>query len=209
MPIQLPATCTTARWPSIRTSCACCDSSIRVEGSSRLPRICCQSSGRLVFAAGAAIGSAGDDEAVSGVGSGSAAAGVAWGVAVGGNETAVVAGAGWAAGVVGAAGVSAVGLGAGGLCCAAGGLGAVTGRGWLSASRPISSTSSQSRGCTLRRSCCSAPRSCACHCSSRARPIRCASSGSWARCCGDTPVSSGLSGAAAINTRSRRIPARP
>ena len=48
IPIQLPATCTTARLASRRTSWACCDSSIRVEGNSRLPRICCQSSGRLV-----------------------------------------------------------------------------------------------------------------------------------------------------------------
>ena len=47
IPIQFPATCTTARWGSRRTNCACCDSSIRVEGSSRLARICCQSSGRL------------------------------------------------------------------------------------------------------------------------------------------------------------------
>ena len=47
IPIQFPATCTTARWGSSRTSCACCDSSIRVEGSSRLARICCHSSARL------------------------------------------------------------------------------------------------------------------------------------------------------------------
>ena len=47
IPIQFPATCTTARWGSRRTSCACWDSSIRVEGSSRLARICCHSSGRL------------------------------------------------------------------------------------------------------------------------------------------------------------------
>ena len=49
IPIQFPATCTTARWGSRRTSCACCDRSIRVEGSSRLARICCHSSGRLLL----------------------------------------------------------------------------------------------------------------------------------------------------------------
>ena len=59
MPIQLPATCTTARLASIRTNWACCDSNIRVEGSSRLPRICCQSSGRLTSFAGR-FGSSGD-----------------------------------------------------------------------------------------------------------------------------------------------------
>ena len=59
IPIQLPATCTTARLASIRTNWACCDSNIRVEGSSRLPRICCQSSGRLTSFAGR-FGSSGD-----------------------------------------------------------------------------------------------------------------------------------------------------
>ena len=62
-----------------------------------------------------------------------------------------------------------------GTCCMAG---AAVAAGSASASRPISSTSSHSRGCTLRRSCCSLPRRRACHCSSRCRPMRLASSGS-------------------------------
>ena len=73
MPIQLPATCTTARLASRRTSWACCDSNIRVEGSSRLPRICCHSSGRLLLGDGAGfdtVGSAGDAAAGAGLGLG-------------------------------------------------------------------------------------------------------------------------------------------
>ena len=81
IPIQLPATCTTARLASSRTSWACCDSSIRVEGSSRLPRICCQSSGRLVLASGAGVetvGSSGDGAGAGfGLGVGASIAGVA------------------------------------------------------------------------------------------------------------------------------------
>jgi len=49
MPIQLPATCTTARLASSRTNWPCWESSIRVEGNSRLPRICCHSSAKLVL----------------------------------------------------------------------------------------------------------------------------------------------------------------
>ena len=82
IPIQLPATCTTARLASRRTSWACCDSSIRVEGSSRLPRICCQSSGRLVLAAVAGVetvGSSGDG-AGAGFGLGAGAGGATGGV---------------------------------------------------------------------------------------------------------------------------------
>ena len=65
MPIQFPETCTTARWLSIRTSRACCDSSMRVEGSSRLARICCQSSPRSSLGAGvvAAVSAGGSDAA--------------------------------------------------------------------------------------------------------------------------------------------------
>ena len=68
MPIQLPATCTTARLASRRTSWACCDSSIRVEGNSRLPRICCHSSGRLVLAAAAGLATFGSSGAAAAAG---------------------------------------------------------------------------------------------------------------------------------------------
>ena len=208
MPIQLPATCTTARWASMRTSWACCESSMRVEGSSRLPRICCHSSGRLVLVAGVVSGAA--DAVASSAAEGALAA---WGeLPVGGNDTAGVAGGAAPAGVgtatvvvategVGAGGVSAAGAadgtaGAGGalagacavLAAVAGvgrGAGCMAGvaaaLGSVSASSPINSTSSQRRGCTLRRSCCSLPRRRACQCSKRCRPMRWASSGNWPR----------------------------
>ena len=77
MAIQLPATRTTARWPSNRTKVACWDNNMRVEGSSRPVRICCQSSGRL--AAAGAVSPTG-----TGVGSGVAgAAGLGAGLADG------------------------------------------------------------------------------------------------------------------------------
>ena len=65
MPIQLPATCTTARLASIRTNWACCDSNIRVEGSSRLPRICCHNSGRLTSLLEGLAGSGAEDAGCS------------------------------------------------------------------------------------------------------------------------------------------------
>ena len=191
MPIQLPATCTTARWASMRTSWACCESSMRVEGSSRLPRICCHSSGRLVLVAGVVSGAA--DAVASSAAEGALAA---WGeLPVGGNDTAGVAGGAAAAGVGTATGVVATeGVGAGGVSAAGAadgtaGAGAGVGRGAgcmagvaaalasASASKPINSTSSQRRGCTLRRSCCSPPRRWTCHCSKRCRPMRWASAG--------------------------------
>ncbi len=98
IPIQLPATCTTARLASSRTSCACCESSMRVEGSSRLPRICCHSSGRLVL---------GDGAGLETVGSSGDAAGAGFGLAVVGASVGVGAAAG--AGTGAAIGVTAVG----------------------------------------------------------------------------------------------------
>ena len=160
MPIQLPATCTTARLASSRTSWACCDSNIRVEGSSRLPRICCHSSGRLAL---------GDGPGVETVGSSGAAAG-AFGLGAGASVGLGVAGATGAG--VGAGFASALGTDA------AAAEVAVDGTNAGSASNPSSSTSSQRRGCTLWRSCCSEPRSWACHCSSRFLPIALARGGS-------------------------------
>ena len=104
MPIQLPATCTTARLASRRTSWACCDSNIRVEGSSRLPRICCHSSGRFVLGAGAGVETVGSSGDVAGAGFGmGAGASVAEAAAAGaGGVTGVVAGClGTGAAVVG------------------------------------------------------------------------------------------------------------
>ena len=94
MPIQLPGTCTTARLASRRTSWACCDSNIRVEGSSRLPRICCHSSGRFVLGAGAGVETVGSSGDVVGAGFGlGAGASVAGAAAAGaGGATGVVAG---------------------------------------------------------------------------------------------------------------------
>ena len=86
MPTQLPATCTTARLASILTNWACCDSNIRVEGSSRLPRICCHNSGRLTSLLEGLAGSGAEDAGCSvavgvtvssGVASGGAGAGAA------------------------------------------------------------------------------------------------------------------------------------
>ena len=200
MPIQLPATCTTARFASSRTNCPCCDSSIRVEGNSRLPRICCHSSARLVLLLLLPVKSGNAGEAVTaGVLSCGAAPALTGGTAgcwAGG----CCAGSCWAGRSCGGAFVC-VGTGTGAA--------AVVGAAGVSASKPSSNTSSHSRGCTLWRSCCSLPRNCACHCNKRARPRALASGGSWSRNWGDTPVSSGRSGAAAISTRSRRIPAKP
>ena len=78
-----------------------------------------------------------------------------------------------------------------------------------SASRPSTSTSSHSLGCTLRRNCCSPPRSWACQCSSLALPIRRATSGRRGRSWGETLVSSSRSGATPANSRSRSMLARP
>ena len=102
MPIQLPATCTTARLASRRTSWACCDSNIRVEGSSRLPRICCHSSGRFVLGAGAGVETVGSSGDVAGAGFGLVAGASDVGAA------AVGAGAGGAIGVVGWVAAAAV-----------------------------------------------------------------------------------------------------
>ena len=145
MPIQFPETCTTARWLSIRTSRACCDSSMRVDGSSRLARICCQSSPRSSFWAGVVAAS---------FASGSAAAVAfdpdAWAVDVSGrltaaaSEEAVAAGATDGVGAGAGAGTDAAETGAGALARADVGAAAVAVVD--SASRPSNSTSSQRRG---------------------------------------------------------------
>ena len=156
MPIQFPATCTTARWGSSRTNCACCDSSIRVEGSSRLARICCHSSGRF-WLSGA--GSCAD----GGVGAGSELT-TGWGLVLGrlmGGACASAAGAVLAsAGVLMSGGLTAGVLIAGGLMAAWGltvgalldgllagppALGFATGSS-ASARRPSSNTSSHNLG---------------------------------------------------------------
>ena len=138
IPIQFPATCTTARWGSSRTSCACCDSSIRVDGSSRLARICCQSSGRLLLS-GAGSGADG------GVGAGSeltTGCGVVLGRLTGGAGV-FCAGAGLTtAGVLLAAALL------GGVLTGVAGPGFGTGPS-TSARRPSSNTSSHNLGCTL------------------------------------------------------------
>ena len=179
MAIQLPATCTTARRSSRRTSWACWDSSMRVEGSSRPARICCQSSGRLAELLGSTLTGGAGAGAGAGIG---AAVGATVGATVGASTGATAAGAaaeiGWAA---------------------------ATG----SASRPNSSTSSHRRGLTLWRSCCSLPFSWACHCSRRALPIERASSGRAWRNWGDTLVSSRRSGAVPASTRSRSRLTKP
>lgn len=162
MPIQFPATCTTARWGSSRTNCACCDSSIRVEGSSRLARICCHSSGRFWLSG---EGSCAD----GGVGAGSELT-TDWGLVLGrltGGACAACASAAGAvlasAGVLMAGGLTAGVLIAGGLMAAwgltvgalldgllagAAELGFATGSS-ASARRPSSNTSSHNLGCTL------------------------------------------------------------
>ena len=108
IPIQLPATCTTARLASRRTSCACCDNNIRVEGSSRLPRICCHSSGSFVLGA---------DAGLETVGSSGDAAGAGFGLGAGASVAVAAAAGAAVAGAVGAAGV--VGLIVGGVAAAA------------------------------------------------------------------------------------------
>ena len=129
MPIQLPATCTTARFASSRTNCACWDSSMRVEGNSRLPKICCHSSGRLVplvAGVGVATSTVGSSGVFACAGEGDGAAGVV------------------AAGVVG------VGVGVGTGAVTGTGEGAVAIAGDIgSAKSPSNSTSSHRRGCTL------------------------------------------------------------
>ena len=153
MPIQFPDTCTTARWLSMRTSRACCDSSMRVDGSSRLARICCQSSPRSSVWAGVVAVSCGWGSVAESVGAGAVGAGAegAWAAEVSGRLTGaeaaeVRAGVGAAAGAgkaveeTGGAALALAGAGAGAALTVA-----VAG----SASRPSSSTSSQSRGCTL------------------------------------------------------------
>ena len=134
MPIQFPETCTTARWLSIRTSRACCDSSMRVEGSSRLARICCQSSPRSSLVEG---------DASACIASGSGAAVVCdaddWALDVSGRlsaGTAADAAAGTAAGETGAGTFARTGDGAAVVSVVAAG----------SASIPSNSTSSQRRG---------------------------------------------------------------
>lgn len=157
IPIQFPATCTTARWGSSRTSCACCDRSMRVEGSSRLARICCHSSGRLLLSG---AGSCAD----GGVGAGSeltTGCGFVLGrLTVGACVSATGAGPGAVlvtAGVLMAGGLSAGGLTAGvlmagallnGLLAGAAELGFATAIS-ASARRPSSNTSSHNLGCTL------------------------------------------------------------
>ena len=175
MAIQLPATCTTARRSSSLTSRACWDSNIRVEGSSRPARICCQSSGRLGELLGSTLTGAG---AGAGIGATAGVTVVVTAGAIGGATTGATAGAGAVAEI---------------------GWAAATG----SASRPNSSTSSHRRGLTLWRSCCSLPLSWACHCSRRALPRERARSGRAWRNWGDTLVSSRRSGAVPASTRSR------
>ena len=156
MPIQFPETCTTARWLSMRTRRACCDSNMRVEGSSRLARICCQSSPRSsvwagVAAASCGCGSVAESVAAGAVGAGAAGVGGAWAADVSGRLTPAEV-ADVRAGVGAAAGVGTAVEEAGGAAVALTGAGdgdaltvAVAG----SASRPSSSTSSHRRGCTL------------------------------------------------------------
>ena len=157
IPIQFPATCTTARWGSSRTSCACCDRSMRVEGSSRLARICCHSSGRLLLSG---AGSCAD----GGVGAGSeltTGCGLVLGrLTAGADVLATGAGPGAVlvtAGVLMAGGLAAGGLTAGvlmacallnGLLVGAAELGFATAIS-ASARRPSSNTSSHNLGCTL------------------------------------------------------------
>ena len=118
MPIQLPATCTTARLASRRTSWACCDSNIRVEGSSRLPKICCHSSGRLVLGDGAGLDTVGSSGDAAGAGFGLGA-----GASLGASATGTAAAG---AGVGGATGVGAgVAAGCGVAACLGTGAAAV------------------------------------------------------------------------------------
>ena len=162
---------------------------MRVEGSSSPARICCHSSGRLVGSPAAAGAGSGVGSGVGGVGAAAATAAATTGAAGAGTGAGTgAAGAGMGAGA--AAGVAAVAAGA-------------------SLSSPSSSTSSHRRGCTLWRNCCSLPLSWACHCSSRALPMRRARVGSSGRTWGDTLVSSSRSGATPASTRSRSMPARP
>ena len=144
MPIQLPATCTTARWGSSRTSCACCDSSIRVEGSSRLARICCHSSGRLLLS-GAGSCAAGGVCAGSELTTG---CGLVLGRLTGGGAGVSAIGAVLVTAAVLMAGVLTSGGLMGGLLTGAAELGFATGRS-PSARRPSSNTSSHNLGCTL------------------------------------------------------------
>ena len=139
MPIQFPATCTTARLASSRTSWPCCERSMRVDGNSRLPRICCQSSGRLLEAfSEASVGTWGSSGAGAGLPAGS-------GVAVG---SALAGGSGLSVGVGLASGSGVVPVGRTVVERDAAAPGAVTGADAVngSASSPSSSTSSHSRG---------------------------------------------------------------
>ena len=139
IPTQLGATRTTARCWSSRTSSPCCVSSMRVEGSSRLARICCHSALRSRFWAAGGGGVAGA------VGAGAAAASlgiVAFAAAASGSAFGVAAGAGVTA--TGAVGARPATWGA----AATAGAGLAAG----SASRPSSNTSSHRRGWALWRS---------------------------------------------------------
>ena len=143
IPIQFPATCTTARWGSSRTSCACCDRSMRVEGSSRLARICCHSSGRLLLSG---AGSCAD----GGVGAGSeltTGCGLVLGRLTGGACAAGASAAGTVL-VLATAVVLMAGALLGGLPTGSAELGFVEGIS-VSARRPSSNTSSHNLGWTL------------------------------------------------------------
>ena len=100
MAIQLPATCTTARCGSSRASTACCESSMRVEGSSSPARICCHSSARSGPSLSAAAAGRGSRAAPGrggncGLGTSALAAGLALGAAGAGT---VACGEAWACG---------------------------------------------------------------------------------------------------------------
>ena len=145
IPIQFPATCTTARWGSSRTSCACCDRSMRVEGSSRLARICCHSSGRLLLSgagscADGAVGAGSELMTDCGLVLGRLTAGA--GVSAAGAGLALA-----TAGVLMAGGLMA-GVLLNGLLAGPAELGFATAIS-ASARRPSSNTSSHNLGCTL------------------------------------------------------------
>ena len=168
---------------------------MRVEGSSRLARICCQRALRSRLWA-AAVG------VVAGVDAASADAWASTGLDVAGS------GSGAGGGAATCVGTTAVVLSAA-LSAAPLAVSLAAGTAAGSASSPSSSTSSHSRGWALWRSCDSLPLRPCCQRNNRACPNLAARGGRASRLAGEKLVSSRCFGAACASTRSRSRPANP
>ena len=174
---------------------------MRVEGSSRLARICCQTSARLVPAPPVAAGLALEVELLL-------AAGFAASLAITAGFAAALAFA-TTPGFCSARAIATAGavLAPGEIVAFGGFVGCTACTG--SARSPSSNTSSHSRGWALWRNCPSLPRNCCCQRSNFSRPSPWARGGRASRLAGEKPVSSNWLGATRARQRSRSNPANP